>query len=126
MGGVAFFPYLPSMKPHYLLLLLFLPLWGHGQAYDKSWLLGTIRTEKVVFNSNSIDTSVFNDGVSPIYVLRSLSNIADSSGNILFFINGGEIGNANKQLLENGDTLIDSLIYLDNNEGSFEPQSNII
>ena len=98
---------------------------AYGQAYDKSWLIGTDAILKLTFTSSIPDTITFLDSVG-VNWSSAASNISDTSGNILFYCNGTEVGNIRAQIMDNGDTLTDLLFYNDYQAGFIEPQTNII
>lgn len=81
---------------------------------------------KLTFNGNIYDTSSY-CGNNPIVSMDGAAcNVSDTAGNILFFSNGIQVGNSLAQVMENGDTLTDSLFYSMFAGGFTEPQTTLI
>jgi len=100
------------MKQTVLLILLVLFYKGStAQAYDRSWLIGTECMIKLTMNGINYDTSSFECGTARTLMDLPGSNISDTAGNILFFSVGSRVGNPLAQIMENGDTLVDSLFF---------------
>lgn len=114
------------MKPILLYILLVSYTATQAQAYDRTWLIGSGDPVTLTFSSNSFDTASFNHGFNGISTDVAHSNISDTSGNVLLYCNGSQIGNRLALLMENGDTLIDSLLYNVFPSGFPEPQTNLI
>ena len=99
-----------------------------AQFYDKAWLVDHYGDIKMTYVSNVPDTITYlwyNSNY--IYFNDNGSNISDTSGNILFFSNGGRIGTSQRLLMENGDNLLDSILNIYyGNSGYSQPTSNLI
>jgi Secretion system C-terminal sorting domain len=101
------------MKKLFLLLITgFLHcLIGNAQCNEKTWLVGATYLTQLTFNSNHIDTSLVPVNVLPVFGYYGLSEVWDTNRNMILYTNGAEIGNSNFQLIENGDSLTDSIVY---------------
>ena len=112
--------------PRLLLFLLLLPCFVHAQFYDRAWLVGFYGDIKLSYFTNTPDTSRFFNFVNNVYLTGDGCNVSDTLGNILFYSNGTKVGNPQKQLMENGNRMMDSII--DNNypDGFSQPMANLI
>lgn len=97
-----------------------------AQFLDRSWIVGTGTTSKLTFNNNSIDTSLFIKLNSQIPVFLSYSNISDTTGNIIFFTNGLKVGNSLVQVMQNGDSILDTKLDSAFQNGISDDQTNLI
>ena len=99
---------------------------GTAQFYDRSWIIGAGEAlVKLRFTGNSFDTSSYYFNAA-IPINRASSNVSDTAGNVLFYSNGVTVANGLAQTMQNGDTLTDSLFYINFEGGFSEPQSNLI
>jgi hypothetical protein len=101
------------MKNTLLILLLCLCARSYAQCNEKTWLVGDFQLSQLTFNSTNVPDTAIIPINYPIPVLgyEGLSEAWDSNGNMLFYTNGALIGNTTFGMMENGDSLTDSIIY---------------
>ena len=98
-----------------------------AQFYDRSWIVGAGQAlVKLTFNGSSFDTASYYFNTNGIGINSASSDVSDTAGNILFYTNGAMVANGLTQIMENGDTLTDSLFYSMFASGFSEPQTDLI
>jgi gliding motility-associated-like protein len=85
-----------NLKFYITILLIFLKLVCYSQNQNNIWYFG----EKAGLNFNTTPPTVLNDGV--FSHTEGVSSICDTNGDLLFFTNGIQVWNANKQQMPNG------------------------
>ena len=119
---------MPKTKTILLWFFFFLALYqtSKGQFYDKTWIVGTLPMVTLTFNTALPDIGTLRGNNAVIAIDVACSDVSDTNGNLLFYYNGSEVSDSTTNIMEGGDTLTDSLMYLDYQAGFIEPQTNII
>ena len=78
--------------------------------YGKVWVNGAPISYKTIFNSNNL-INQFYDSINTFLFSNSNSDICDVNGNLILASTSCDLFDANAQLIQNGDTLVPSVIY---------------
>ena len=109
-----------------IVLSLFSYSSGYGQNdYGKVWVQGAAISYTSTFEDGDVTNQLFDTWYNPGF-FHGHSNICDSVGNLLLACTGYMVFDNIPEVLENGDSLVPSLLYQHYEGVSTYPQSSII
>ncbi len=98
-------------------IFVFLPQLAFAQMFDNTWMFGYFN-DTILSNQNGIEILTFPEGKLNIQQNTQLqrfkfngtnTSLSDSSGNVLSYTNGVHIGNADWEIMDNGEHITDAL-----------------
>jgi hypothetical protein len=106
-----------------LMLTLSISVFSQQENYDKQWVLGSPTTFKTTFTSSGPVNQHW-DSLNNQYFSNGHSNICTGAGELIIATDGGDIYGANRQVIDNGDSILSANAYPF--LGSFGIQTTII
>ena len=94
--------------------------------FGKNWILGGAKKFSVEFNGTNASTGGWDTLSVLTEMVQGHSSISDSFGNIVLVTNGGRILNKNKNVIENGDTLLPVYTFSQSGGAQLYQQATII